>query len=219
MQFVDHDDPELLEQLEPLGVVREDRRVEHVRVRDHDLSGGAHRRADRGRRVAVVRRGQDRQPGGCRELAEFADLILAERLGREQEQRAGSRVIGDGLHRGHRVAQGLARRRRSHDDDVLAAMDGFDRLRLVGVQALDPATRQALGDPRVQPRRHLGVGSLASRDDRVMDHAAGHRWFVEDAVENGRSIGRGVRAHGSIPYEQNRCSDWSQSSVNPGPRA
>ena len=47
VELVDDDDPELLEQLEPLGVVGEDRRVEHVRVRDDDLAGAADRRPDR----------------------------------------------------------------------------------------------------------------------------------------------------------------------------
>ena len=70
VQLVDDDDPELLEQLEPLGVVGEDRRVEHVRVGDHDLAGGPDRRTDRGGRVAVVGRGRGptsrRLPRGCR---------------------------------------------------------------------------------------------------------------------------------------------------------
>ena len=43
VQLVDDDHPQLLEQLEPLGVVGEDRRVEHVRVGDHDLPGLADR--------------------------------------------------------------------------------------------------------------------------------------------------------------------------------
>ena len=54
VQLVDDDDPQLLEQLEPLRVVGEDRRVEHVRVGHHDLPGLADRRPDRCRRVAVV---------------------------------------------------------------------------------------------------------------------------------------------------------------------
>ena len=67
VQLVDDDDLELLEQLEPLGVVGQDRRVEHVRVGDHDLAGGPDGRADRGGRVAVVGRGEDRQAGGRRQ--------------------------------------------------------------------------------------------------------------------------------------------------------
>ena len=58
MQLVDHDDPELLEQLEPLRVVGEDRAVEHVRVGDHDLAGCPDGRPDRRGRVAVIGRGR-----------------------------------------------------------------------------------------------------------------------------------------------------------------
>ena len=141
VQLVDDDEPELLEQLEPLRVMGEDRRVEHVRVGDDDLAGGPDRRADRCRRVAVVGRGRDVQPGRRRQLAELGDLVLAERLGREQEEGPGRRVLGDRLEDGHGVAQGLARRGRGHDHDVLAGVDGLDRLRLVGVRPLDAATR------------------------------------------------------------------------------
>ena len=68
VQLVDDDDPQLLEQLEPLGVVGEDRRVEHVRVRHHDLPGLADRRADRRGRVAVVAGRRDLEAGVPDEL-------------------------------------------------------------------------------------------------------------------------------------------------------
>ena len=57
VQLVDDDELEVLEELDPLRVVRKDGRVEHVRVRDHDVPGGAHRAAGVGRRVAVVGEG------------------------------------------------------------------------------------------------------------------------------------------------------------------
>ena len=43
VQFVDHDDLQLFEQLEPLGVVGQDRGVEHVRIRDDNLTSGPDR--------------------------------------------------------------------------------------------------------------------------------------------------------------------------------
>ena len=64
VQLVDDDVAQLFEQLEPLGVVGQDRRVEHVRVGDHDLAGGADGRPDRRRRVPVVGRCRDAQAGG-----------------------------------------------------------------------------------------------------------------------------------------------------------
>ena len=60
VQLVDDDDLDLLEELEPLGVMGEDRRVEHVRVGDDHLAGRPDGRPDGRRRVAVVR--------GCRDV-------------------------------------------------------------------------------------------------------------------------------------------------------
>ena len=104
--------------------------------------GRPDRRPDRRRRVAVVRRRRDRQAGRPRQLGELRDLVLAERLGREQEQRPGRRIVGDRLEDRQRVAQRLARGGRRDDDDVLAGPDGLDRLRLVDVQPIDPAAGQ-----------------------------------------------------------------------------
>ncbi len=160
VQLVDDDELELLEQLEPLRVVRQDRRVEHVRVRDHHLARGADRRADRSGRVAVVGGGDDRQAGRCRQLAELGDLVLAERLGREEEQRPGRRVVGDGLEGRERVAEGLARCRRGDDDDVLAGVDGLDRLRLMRVQAV--RCRGAARPSTILGSSQSGIGANAA---------------------------------------------------------
>ncbi len=108
MELVDDDDAELLEQLEPLGVMRQDRRVEHVRVGHDHLPGGPDRRPDRSRRVTVVGRGRDRQARGRGKLAELGHLVLSERLGREQEQGPCRRVLGDRLEDRQGVAQRLA---------------------------------------------------------------------------------------------------------------
>ena len=178
VQLVDDDDPELLEQLEPLGVVGQDRRVEHVRVGHDDLPRGADRGADRGRCVAVVGRGRDRQAGRCGQLAELGDLVLSEGLGREEVQRARGGVLGDRLERRQRVAQRLAGGGRRDDDDVLAGVDGVDGLGLMGVQRLDAALGQAAHDARVEPvghgrRRGLPAGRTA--------------WWVTPRVSDGSS--------------------------------
>ena len=68
VQLVDDDHPDLLEELEPLRVVGEDRRVEHVRVRDDDLARRPDRRPDRRRRVAVVGGRGDLERAGARQL-------------------------------------------------------------------------------------------------------------------------------------------------------
>ena len=156
VQLVDHDDPQLLEQLEPLGVVGQDRGVEHVRVGDDDLAGAADRRPDGRRRVAVVRRGRDAQVSCPGELGELGDLVLAEGLGGKQEEGPRRWVVGQGLEGGQGVAQRLARCGGRHHHDVLAGPDGLDRRGLMDVQLGDPAARQATHDARVEP---VGQGS------------------------------------------------------------
>ncbi len=213
VQLVDDDEAQLLEQLEPFGVVGQDRRVEHVRIGDHDLTGGADRRADRRRRVAVVCRRRDMQAAGCRQLPEFGDLVLAEGLGREEQQRSRGRILGDGLKDRYRVTQRLSRGGRGHDDHVRAAVDGLDRLCLVGVRPADAAARQTGHDARVEPIGEVGEVGRSRRQDGVMDDAAGDRWFVEQVGQDGAGVGGGVGSHVGLPLETNGRSKRRDSST------
>jgi len=195
VQLVDDDDLELLEELEPFGVVGEDRGVEHVRVGHDHLSGRPDRGPDRGRGVPVIGGGHDRQASRSGQLAELGHLVLPKGLGREQEERPRRWVVGDGLERRHRVAQRLARRGRGDDHDILAGVDGIDRLRLVRVGPLDPARCQPRDDPRVQPGRESPVHGAARRDHGVMHDTTGHRRLGEQVGEDGLRVRGGVRSH------------------------
>jgi len=195
VQLVDDDDLDLLEELEPLRVVRQDRGVEHVRVRDDDLAGAPDRRADRGRRIPVIGRGGDLQVAGPGKLGELGDLVLAEVFRREQEEGACRRIRGQRLEDGQRVAQGLARGGRGDDDDVLAVVHGFDGFRLVGVEGGDAAALEAVHDPRVQP---LGKGRrdrVTSGEDGMVEHGVRHRRFFEQPAEHGLGGGRRIGPH------------------------
>ena len=93
VQLVDDDELEVLEQLEPLRVVRKDGGVEHVRVGDHDLPGRSHHAPHVGGRVAVV--GVCLQPdlGRAGEGAQLHQLVRRQRLGGEQVERARRGVL------------------------------------------------------------------------------------------------------------------------------
>ena len=60
VQFIQHDIAQVLEQPHPLGVVRQDSGVQHVRVRQDDMSALPYRLARVLRRVAIV--GEDPKP-------------------------------------------------------------------------------------------------------------------------------------------------------------
>ena len=206
VQFVDDDDPELLEQLEPLGVVRQDCGVEHVRVGHDDLSGGSDAGPDRIGRVAVVCGAVDLQPGGAAELAEFRHLVLAECLRGEEEQRSGRRIVGEGLQGGHQIAQRLARGGRRDHDHVVAGPDGFDGLRLMPVQAGYAPGAKAGHDPRIQPVRHRHEIRFSGGDGGLVYHAARQRRLGQDLGQHPLHPGRLVVAHRQYLKENVRAN-------------
>src|SRR5450759_1448897 len=105
VELVYDDDPELLEELEPLRVVGQDRGVEHVRVRDHDLACRANGGPDGVGRVAVVRRGIDVQVRRSAQFSQFGHLVLAEGLCGEEEEGSRGWVVRQSLERGQEVAE------------------------------------------------------------------------------------------------------------------
>ena len=79
------------------------------------------------------------------ELVQLRHLILRERLGREQIQRARRRILQDAIENRQVVAERLARRRRRGDDDLPAGGDVLERFGLVRVEL---ARRRAIRTPR-----------------------------------------------------------------------
>ncbi len=148
-------------------------------------------------------------PADARQRPELRDLVLPERLGREEEQGSRGGVLGDRLERRQRVTERLARRGGRDDHDVLAGVDRLDRFGLMDVERIDAARCQPRHDPRIQPRRHGGVDGLAGRDDRVMDHPTRHRRLREQVGEDRRGVGWSIGTHHRIPHWQpNGCSEW-----------
>ncbi len=203
VELVDDDDPELLEQLEPLGVVRQDRRIQHVRVADDDLPGLAHRRPNGGGRVAVVRGRGDRHVRRAGQPREFRDLVLPECLRREQEERPRGRIVGDRLQHRDGVAERLPGRGRRDDDDVVSGVDGLDGVGLVGVEPVDPARCEPVPDAWVQPRWVGAIDRIPGRDVAMVDDATGERRLLEQVGQDGLGGGRSVGAH-STPLKQNK---------------
>ena len=140
-------------------VVGKDPDVEHVGVGEDQVAALADRRALLARRVAVVDRGPDRlvQP----ERVERARLVLGERLGRVQVQRAGGAVGGQHLERRQLEAQRLARRGPGRDDRR-AVERRSSACGLVGVELGDAGVVQGARDQRVEvvrDRRHVRGGA------------------------------------------------------------
>ncbi len=92
VQLVDDDESQILEELRPARMVRQDPRVHHVGIAQHDVRARADRAPRVLRRVAVVREDADVAAAlGAHELGQLMQLrqlILRERLRRKQIQRA-----------------------------------------------------------------------------------------------------------------------------------
>ncbi|KAG1605667.1 hypothetical protein G6F46_013575 [Rhizopus delemar] len=84
VHFVDDDVAQVLEELRPLGVMRQDRLVQHVRVGDHDIAVQADSLARVAGGVAVEGEGFHPQIAGAVELQQLGHLVLGQCLGREQ---------------------------------------------------------------------------------------------------------------------------------------
>ena len=79
VQLVDHDVAEVLEERRPLRVMRQDPRVQHVGIRQHEIRARPHRAARVLRRVAVV--GEHPHLGQLPgELLQLGELVLGQRL-------------------------------------------------------------------------------------------------------------------------------------------
>jgi hypothetical protein len=103
--LVEHDVAQVVQELGPAFVARQDAGVQHVGVGQQDGGAVAYAGALRARRVAVVERG-DRPRQAQR--GELARLVLGERLGGVEEERPAVGVVGEGVERGQREGQRLA---------------------------------------------------------------------------------------------------------------
>ena len=128
VQLVDDDVAEVLEEVHPLGVVRQDARVQHVGIGQHEVGARAHRAPRVLRRVAVV--GEHPHVGQrLGQLHQLGELVLGQRLGREQIEHARLGLLHERLEHGQVVAERLARGGRRHHDEVLALGHGLERPR------------------------------------------------------------------------------------------
>ena len=138
VELVNHHVAQVLEQLGPARVVREDARVQHVGVAQHQMRARPNRPPGVLRRVTVVGEDADLLSSSLRQgLAQalkLRELILRERLGRKQIERTAGGILQDGVQHRRVVAERLARRRRRDHDDVAAGQRVLDRFGLMRVE-------------------------------------------------------------------------------------
>ena len=140
VQLVDDDEAQVLEQLRPPRMVRQDAGVQHVGIGEHDVrarrgSSGGRRPACRRRRCARRSSSPPASPTSVGQLVQLGHLVLRQRLGRKEVERARRAVLQDRVEDRQVVAERLARRGRRGDDDVLAGGDALAGLGLMRCRA------------------------------------------------------------------------------------
>ena len=164
VQFVQHDVAQIFKQPLPARVVRQDPRMQHVRIREYDVAPLADGFARVRGRIAVVGKHAEAivEPRG--EIVQFGELILRERLGGEEIQRARVRIFQHGVQHRQVVAQRFSGSGRRDDDDVAPLMHGFGRRGLMAVQFGDALLRICAGKFRADPLGHGREFGVARRD-------------------------------------------------------
>ena len=172
VQLVDHHEAQSLEELAPLGVMRQHARVQHVRIGDDDAAPFADRAPHGCRRVAVVGVGRYRQAAAQHHSVQLGLLVLRQRLGREQIERGRLGVAQEVRQDRQVVREGLSRGTGRDQHHVVAGPHAPVGFRLVAVQPIDAACAQDAPQAVVQVlrerrkvararRHHLPVGDVA----------------------------------------------------------
>ncbi len=137
MELIDDHVLQVFKKLDPLGVVREDARVQHVRVRDHDMSRSSQLRSRRRRRVPVIGESFYRGSSFLDESVHFRQLVLAQGLGGEDVKRPGGIVFQDGVQDRNVVAKCFPRGRGGNGHNIGSGKGGFNGFCLMAVKPFD----------------------------------------------------------------------------------
>ena len=165
VDFVNHDIPQVLKQLDPLGVMGQDAGMQHIRVGHHDVACLPHGAAGRGGRIPVVCISFDINTHAFDHVIQLADLVGGQGLCRKQIERPGVLILQDGGKHGQVIAHRLAGSRGRHDGHVFPAGNGFQAFRLVGIKAVDPPLCQHGNEPGIQVVREGGSLCRPGRDN------------------------------------------------------
>ena len=179
VRLVDHDDRQPEQEVGPPRVIGQQRQVQHVGVREHQVRVLADQRALALRGIAVVdRRAHLRQL----ERAHRAQLVARQRLRREQEQRRRLRRGERGLGGRDLIDERLAARGAGGEHDVAS---GAHRLEPRGLMRVEPRDAE-----QPEPRdEHLGQ-ALGERQHRR--RVGGQVAHVHEALGRSRVGGQPV---------------------------
>ena len=149
VRLVHHDPGEVGQQVAPASVVGQHAHVQHVRVGEDQVGAPPDRAALLARRVAVVDRGPQRTQA---QAVQRARLVLGQRLGGIEVERAGGGIAAERVQNGQVECQRLAAGGAGGHDRV-ALERRLQRIGLVGEQGLHArAVKRRRGGRDAAPR-------------------------------------------------------------------
>ncbi len=125
VQLVEHDEAQILEQAGPPRMVRQNPRMQHVRVGEHDVPPIANGCTRIGRRVAVV--GEHAESAGepLPQVVQLRELVLRQGLGGEKIKRPRIRILEHLVQHRQVVAERFPRSRRRNHHGIAPGMHGL----------------------------------------------------------------------------------------------
>ena len=132
------------------------------------------------RRVAVVGEGADVGAERLDHRAELGELVLRERLRREQVECPRVGVLQDAVEDGQVVAERLARGGGGHDHDVPSGLDELVGLALVAVEPAVAPSGEGLAQARVE---RLGKADDVGRLRREVTQGGQHRLAAQRLLD------------------------------------
>ena len=200
VQLVDDDIAQVFKQPRPPRVVRQNPRVQHVRIGQDDVALLADGFARVARRVPVISEHAEPVLQPLVEVVQLRQLILRQRFSWKKVEGARIRIGQNGIQNGQVVAQGFAAGCRRHDDDVFPGMHRFGRRGLVGIQLPNPLGFVRSPQILVNPSRKFRPLSLPRgivahrRQDLALRVAAGE--IVENLRDTRQRSGSARRFEG-----------------------
>ncbi len=163
VEFVDDDVAEVFEQARPARVVWQDSGVQHVWIGQDHVAFFADGFAGVGGGVSVVGENAEAILQTLVEVVKFGELVLRERFGGEEVERAGVGILEDLVQHRQVVAQRFSGSGGRDDDCVFSGVDGFRCGGLMDVQAADALGGVAGGEVSMHPSREVRPLGIACR--------------------------------------------------------
>ena len=193
--------------------------MEHVRIRDDDVRPRADAAPGVSRGVPVVDIGADVLPEQILQVEDLLLLVLGERLGGEEVERAGVGLPEDPVEDRRVVAKRLAGSGRSDRGDILPPFDAVEHLPLVGIERFHAPAAIGVAQAGVDVLRKVPVVAgfrreVAERGDSP-ECGAGVQ-FGDQRPDRGAPLGRRERDPGSAGASSGtiqECSRFHGSGV------